>query len=431
MSLPPWRPTAALAATLVVALFLAVVPAVLTGGPSVYAQPVLAEPDNPTDSELDGAEQTRQQRAAAVGRLAAAIAMKNGQMTRLSLAAELAVEKYNKAYDDLVDATATARRARAAVEVADEAVQGARGRVASFARGSYVQGAMLGSAVALLDDGGPTDLVRRLDYMVFTSRHRLDVVGQVERAKVVKANADSAARAAVIAERAATAQAARAKQVAGQQVAQSRSQLAGLRRQSAQMRQQLTRAQVALSGLRAQRQQYVAWQQRQAQLAAQHAAQVAALQQAAAGREHGSIDFGGSWSAAKGQAVADAALNWLGTPYAWGGGTQDGPSWGTYPDEGVRGFDCSGLALWAWGQVGVDLPHYSGYQYNRGRHVSTDELMPGDLVFWSYDGTPDGIHHVAIWLGGGQVVQAPQSGDVVRVSPMWYSGYLGATRPGT
>jgi Cell wall-associated hydrolases (invasion-associated proteins) len=57
--------------------------------------------------------------------------------------------------------------------------------------------------------------------------------------------------------------------------------------------------------------------------------------------------------------------------------------------------------------------------------------MPGDLVFWSFDGTPTGIHHVAIYIGHGRVVQAPQSGDVVRVSPMWSAGYMGATRPGT
>ena len=57
--------------------------------------------------------------------------------------------------------------------------------------------------------------------------------------------------------------------------------------------------------------------------------------------------------------------------------------------------------------------------------------MPGDLVFWAYNtGDPGTIHHVAIYLGGGRVVQAPQSGDVVKISWMWYDGYIGAARPG-
>ena len=83
---------------------------------------------------------------------------------------------------------------------------------------------------------------------------------------------------------------------------------------------------------------------------------------------------GGGWSAAKGQRAADLAMQWLGLPYSWGGGNASGPTWGT---DGPVGFDCSGLALWAWAQVGVYLPHYSGYQYRSGRHISRANLMPG------------------------------------------------------
>ena len=109
----------------------------------------------------------------------------------------------------------------------------------------------------------------------------------------------------------------------------------------------------------------------------------------------------------------------------------DGPGAG-WNDGSKYGFDCSGLALWAWAQVGVSLPHYSGYQYHSGRRISRGNLMPGDLVFWAYDtGDPSTIHHVAIYIGGGRVVQAPQSNDVVRISSMWYDGYVGAARPGT
>jgi cell wall-associated NlpC family hydrolase len=138
--------------------------------------------------------------------------------------------------------------------------------------------------------------------------------------------------------------------------------------------------------------------------------------------------------------VVQAALAWLGTPYAWGGGTSSGPSrgihdWGTadyYGDYNKIGFDCSGLALYAWAQVGVYLPHYSAYQYYSGQHVSASNLQPGDLVFYAYDtSNPATIHHVAIYMGNNQIVQAPYSGSYVQIAPMRWSGYIGATRPGT
>lgn len=124
-------------------------------------------------------------------------------------------------------------------------------------------------------------------------------------------------------------------------------------------------------------------------------------------------------------------MKWLGTPYAWGGGTGSGPTAGMPPDTGIVGFDCSGLAEYAWAQEGVTLDHYSGYQYTSGTHPAMSALLPGDLLFWSYDGTPATIHHVAIYIGNGQVIEAPQSGDVIKVVPIWYDGLVGATRPGT
>ncbi|HEX6755449.1 MAG TPA: C40 family peptidase [Mycobacteriales bacterium] len=112
-----------------------------------------------------------------------------------------------------------------------------------------------------------------------------------------------------------------------------------------------------------------------------------------------------------GIAVA-AAKAQLGDPYVW---AATGPS----------AFDCSGLTMYAWAQAGVSLPHSSSMQYSSGTHVSKSELMPGDLVFY---GSP--IHHVAIYVGGGQVIHAPQSGDVVKYASVDMMSYSGATRPG-
>jgi cell wall-associated NlpC family hydrolase len=112
-------------------------------------------------------------------------------------------------------------------------------------------------------------------------------------------------------------------------------------------------------------------------------------------------------------AVAVAAAKaQLGKPYVWAA-------------SGPNSFDCSGLTMYAWAQAGVALPHSSGMQINSGTRVSKSELKPGDLVFY---GSP--IHHVAIYVGGGQVIHAPQSGDVVRYASIDMMSYAGATRPG-
>ena len=144
-------------------------------------------------------------------------------------------------------------------------------------------------------------------------------------------------------------------------------------------------------------------------------------------------------SSSRGQLVVDAALAYLGTTYAWGGGTSSGPSRGIrdggvadrYGDYNKIGFDCSGLALYAWAQVGVYLPHYSGYQYSGQPKVSRNNLQPGDLVFYAYNTSdPSTVHHVAIWMGNNQIVEAPNSGSYVKISTMYWNGFIGATRPG-
>ncbi|MEV5874013.1 bifunctional lytic transglycosylase/C40 family peptidase [Streptomyces sp. NPDC052101] len=110
----------------------------------------------------------------------------------------------------------------------------------------------------------------------------------------------------------------------------------------------------------------------------------------------------------------------LGTPYLWGGeGTAA---------QGGR-FDCSGLTQAAYGQVGITLPRVANDQYNAGPHPSRDQLLPGDLVFFSTDlNDSRAIHHVGIYVGGGYMIDAPRTGAVIRFDPIDTPEYFGATR---
>jgi cell wall-associated NlpC family hydrolase len=110
--------------------------------------------------------------------------------------------------------------------------------------------------------------------------------------------------------------------------------------------------------------------------------------------------------------AATIALRYLGIPYLWGGASP------------ATGFDCSGLVMYVYAQLDISLPHYAAAQYQLGSPVDRSQLQPGDLVFF------DALDHVGIYIGGGQFVHAPQTGDVVKITALsdFGDGYVGARR---
>ncbi len=155
---------------------------------------------------------------------------------------------------------------------------------------------------------------------------------------------------------------------------------------------------------------------RQARLAAEADRRLAAQEEASQAGTSSSVSGGGDIAAAPPNpygGVVGVALGYLGVPYVWGGAS---PS----------GFDCSGLVVFAFAQIGVSLPHSSYALWGMGVPVSSGALEPGDLVFF------DGLGHMGIYIGGGQFVHAPHTGDVVKISSLgdsWYAGtYVGARR---
>jgi cell wall-associated NlpC family hydrolase len=116
--------------------------------------------------------------------------------------------------------------------------------------------------------------------------------------------------------------------------------------------------------------------------------------------------------------VINRGLAVRGTPYSWGGGNAAGASHGIDDGAGTVGFDCSGLMLYMFAGVGIKLDHYSGSQYNAGRKVPSSQMRRGDMIFYG----PNASQHVAMYLGDGQMLEAPYTGSVVKVSPVRTSG---------
>jgi cell wall-associated NlpC family hydrolase len=116
--------------------------------------------------------------------------------------------------------------------------------------------------------------------------------------------------------------------------------------------------------------------------------------------------------------AVEAALSVLGSPYVWGA-------------EGPDTFDCSGLVQWSYLQAGLLLPRLASDQYRASTPVPFDQMQPGDLIVYAYDVHDEStIHHITMYLGNGQMVHAPHTGDVVKVVPVYTEGIYGTVRPG-
>ncbi|WP_371053244.1 NlpC/P60 family protein [Rhodococcus gordoniae] len=126
------------------------------------------------------------------------------------------------------------------------------------------------------------------------------------------------------------------------------------------------------------------------------------------------------------EVVIDRAMSQIGVPYAWGGGNENGPTRGirdggvadVHGDYAKVGFDCSGLMIYAFAGIGVSLPHYTGYQYTAGSQIPSSQMRRGDMIFYG----PNASQHVALYLGDGQMLEAPQSGSYVKISPVRWGG---------
>ena len=388
-----------------------------------------AAPRRPSDSEIAAAQAAADAVAARIDELSGQLTAAQDSVGAARATAVIALDEYQATQAAYLVAQQQADAAAAAAAQATADLGVARTQVVAFARRSYMQGSTWSGAAALITAADPGELIQRAALLEAAGAHRSDVLDDVTVLQARAVEAETVARTSV--ETAAGLQEHAATTLAVAQAAEisAREQAAALDTQQAQLETERAAAQVQLQGLIGER--AAADRAAQAAHAAQAARRVVTPPPAGiAPAPAGNGTRAGDGDASAAQTAIDAAMAYRGTPYAWGGGGTRGPGPGEDPDEGVIGFDCSGLTQYAYAKGGITIPRNSRAQYASLPKVSSNDLRPGDLVFWATDvSEPATIHHVAIWLGGDRILEAPQSGSLIKTSDMRWRGYAGAVRP--
>jgi cell wall-associated NlpC family hydrolase len=399
----------------------AIVALVTVAGPSSdgWAKPGPGGPA-PSAGEVAKSRQKVRNDAAAVGRVKALLAEADGELDRLVTGAEVAVERYNGEMVKLHRAQADYADASRKLTDAQVRLAAARRQAAVFASQAYrFNGGVTGLGAAMGGAGGPQAFMDREDMLqVLAGRE----AGALDGLRAAKEIADVFSRQAAKAlrdqqriARAATA----AETAANTAVDRQRAAVQFIAARKAALVRQLGAAEAGAEEL----------QQRRA-AAIEAARQAAAVRAASASPGGKGPSSGLSLGSGRGAVAVRAALSWLGTPYSWGGGDSSGPTYGVAQGAGIKGFDCSGLMLYAWSKAGVQLDHWTGTQWTAGPHVPIGLLRPGDLLFFATNtNDPDTIHHVGMYIGQGQMIEAPYTGARVRISSIWRHDLIGATRP--
>jgi len=274
-------------------------------------------------------------------------------------------EQYNDAKIELDKQNAALAAATSAYDAENAKLETLKVQVAQISVDVY-KGPQLAGLSTIMTSGSPDEVLQKLNTLDAISTHNNDAIGELAASQAQASAAKSAAK-----------QAAAAAAQAEQDISAKK-----------------TSIETELPKL-------------EAKLGALSPSARAAVMTASGGQAVASATPGAGGSATAQGAVA-AALSKLGSPYVWAA-------------AGPNSFDCSGLTMWAYAQVGISLPHSSSAQRSSGPSVSLSALLPGDLVFMP--------GHVGMYIGNGNVVHAPTSGDVVKVVPLSSMHWTSANRP--
>ena len=400
----------------------------------------------PSEEEIAAAQAAEEAAKMSVAQIEVKLAEVNASAATAMQNAQIAGEDLNEATIALNEATATANQASADADAAEAAFQEGKQQIASVAQAAYRNGGGTLDALApyLDSDGLRSVETKQAGISSFSASAEAKMQNVAALEQVAKVTRD-AANTALANQQAATDEVQKRTDAANQAATAAQNEAARVAAQRGAYVQELATKQnttVELinereAALEAERQEAarIAAEQAAAAAEAQRQADAAAAAEraaaaAAAADASSSYDDDGddsysapsysepsysyeepSYSGGGADTAIATAKSYLGVPYVWGG-------------ESYGGVDCSGLTMLAWESAGVDLPHLSRAQYGYGTHVPIGSMEAGDLIFWSSNGTQSGIYHVAIYLGGGQMIEAPTFGVPVRITGVYSWGSI-------
>ena len=398
----------------------------------------------PSEEEIAAAQAAEEAAKMSVAQIEVKLAEVNASAATAMQNAQIAGEDLNEANIALNEATATANQASADADAAEAAFQEGKQQIASVAQAAYRGGGGTLDALAPYfdSDGLRSVETKQAGISSFSSSAEAKMQNVAALEQVAKVTRD-AANTALANQKAATDEVQKRTDAANQAATAAQNEAARVAAQRGAYVQELATKQnttVELinereAALEAERQEAarIAAEQAAAAAEAQRQADAAAAAERAAAadasssyNDDGDDDYSysapsysyeepsysaPSYSGGGADTAIATAKSYLGVPYVWGG-------------ESYGGVDCSGLTMLAWGSAGVDLPHLSRAQYGYGTHVPIGSMEAGDLIFWSSNGTQSGIYHVAIYLGGGQMIEAPTFGVPVRITGVYSWGSI-------
>ncbi|MFB7615138.1 NlpC/P60 family protein [Kitasatospora sp. NPDC056181] len=431
-------------------------PAPLPADPDRAPGATAADEAYPSTEAVDRARAEADRRAATVTAVEAGLTAAKAELDRTGRVAEQAVEAYNGAQLVLTRARAeeSAAIGRAASAEADRA--GAAEDAAALAAETYRQGATaeLSAINALIGARGPREAADQAAVVGVASDRTRQILDAATSTAAAATRASAAARAATEAAEKAAAEVGAARDRAESRLVAQQNQVVTTGRRREQLLTELAAARHTTVELERQRREALeAIAAREAEAAARAAAEKAAAEQeaaekaaaeaaavateaarveaaeaeaagaeaakaeaakpeaakAAGGATPGPSPAGRPWSEEGAAAAVAFARSKIGLPYIWGG-------------EGPGGYDCSGLTMMAWRQGGRQLNHFAADQYAQSTPIGYRRLRPGDLVFWTDTGRAADIHHVGLYIGDDQMIEAPRAGMPVKQASLWIMG---------
>ena len=406
----------------------------------------------PSEEEIAAAQAAEEAAKMSVAQIEVKLAEVNASAATAMQNAQIAGEDLNEANIALQEATATANQASADADAAEAAFEEGKQQIASVAQAAYRNGGGTLDALApyLDSDGLRSVETKQAGISSFSSSAEARMQNVTALEQVAKVTRD-AANTALANQKAATDEVQRRTDAANQAATAAQNEAAIVAAQRGAYVQELATKQNTTVDLINQREAALEAERQEAARVAEQAAAAAEAQRqadaAAAAERQAAADTAAqasssydddddddssysapsysapsysyeepsysapSYSGGGADTAIATAKSYLGVPYVWGG-------------ESYGGVDCSGLTMLAWESAGVDLPHLSRAQYSYGTHVPIGSMEAGDLIFWSSNGTQSGIYHVAIYLGGGQMIEAPTFGVPVRITGVYSWGSI-------